>query len=215
MMFYETKKNDHGLPYNPFKSCIVPRPIGWITSLNENGILNLAPYSYFNAVSDKPPMIMFAATTKHHDGGVKDTLRNAEMKGEFVVNITPYSLSEEVNITATDYDRNVSEVEQAKLEILPSNLIETPRIKGCPIHLECIYHKSIQLPLVDDKRTNRMVIATVVGIHIDDNIIENGKIDVGLFNPIARLGYMEYSKLEKEDIFELERQYTKPGSIVV
>lgn len=204
-MYYDTAADNHGLPSNPFKSCIIPRPIGWITSFDQNENLNLAPYSYFNAIADIPPMIMFSVTTKHHDGGEKDTLRNIEETKEFVVNIATWNFRNEVNLSSTDFDRGVSEVEMAKLETLSSKIVKPPRIKGSPIHLECVYHQSVQLPVMDDKHTNRMVIARVVGIHIDDHIIIEGKIDVTKFKPIARLGYMEYSVVDH--IFAMNRPY--------
>ncbi len=204
-MFYDTLKNNHGLPFNPFKSCVIPRPIGWITSMDKNGVLNLAPYSYFNAIADIPPMIMFSSSNKHHDGGGKDTLTNVEETKEFVVNIATWDLREAVNISSADYDRHINEIEITQLTTLPSTLIKPPRIKGSPIHLECIHHQSVQLPVLDDKNTNRMVIARVVGIHIDDSVITDGKIDVTKFKPIARLGYMEYVAVENK--FIMERPY--------
>lgn len=208
-MFYNTDKNDHGLPHNPFKSCVVPRPIGWITSLSRSGKLNLAPYSYFNAVADVPPMVIFSTTTKHQDGGVKDTLKNVEETKEFVVNVTAWELREAVNITSTDFDRDVNEVEMAKLTVIPSKIVRVPRVKEAPIHLECVYHQSIQLPVIDERHTNRLIIAKVVGIHIDDNILVDGKIDVTKFKPIARLGYMEYATVDNK--FTMERPYLCPN----
>ena len=201
-MFYETEKNNHGLPFNPFKSCIVPRPIGWITSLDNAGILNLAPYSYFNAVADIPPMVIFSSTSKHHDLGVKDTLRNVEETKEFVINIATWDLREAVNISSMNFDRGISEVEQVKLETIPSHIVKPPRIKNSPIHLECVYFQSVQLPVIDEKHTNRMIIGKVVGIHIDDTVIVNGLIDVTKFKPISRLGYSEYSGVESKFIME-------------
>ena len=106
-MFYETEKNNHGLPFNPFKSCVIPRPIGWITTKDLQGRDNLAPYSYFNILCDVPPMIMFSTTTSHREGGHKDTLRNVEETKEFLVNMATWELREEVNITATDFDRDI------------------------------------------------------------------------------------------------------------
>jgi flavin reductase (DIM6/NTAB) family NADH-FMN oxidoreductase RutF len=212
-MFYNTDENNHGLPFNPFKSCIVPRPIGWITSLDKRGNLNLAPYSYFNAVSDVPPMIIFSTTTKHHDGAWKDTLKNVEETKEFVVNIATWDLQQEVNITSTDFDRGVNEIEMVQLSTVPSKLIKPPRIQDSPIHLECVYHQSVQLPVIDNKHTNRIVIAKVVGIHIKDEVIVDGKIDVTRFKPIARLGYMEYSVVDGK--FEMERPYNHKDSIRV
>ena len=201
-MFYDTEVNDHGLPFNPFKSCIVPRPIGWITSFNKSGILNLAPYSYFNAIADIPPMIMFSSTSKHHDGGIKDTLKNVEETKEFVVNIATWDLRDAMNMTSANFDRGISEVEMTDLETLPSSIVKPPRIKGSPIHLECVYHQSVQLPVIDDQHTNRMIIARVVGIHIEDSIIVDGKIDIAKFKPVARLGYSEYASIENKFIMK-------------
>lgn len=202
-MFYETEKNNHGLPYNPFKSCIIPRPIGWITSIDKNGNVNLAPYSYFNAVSDIPPMVIFSTTTKHHDGRQKDTLSNVEETKEFVVNVATWNFKQAVNITSADFDHGINEAAVVNLETIPSTLVKPPRIKGSPIQLECLYHQSIQLPTVDNNHSNKIIIGKVVGIHIDDEILINGKIDVRKFNPIARLGYMEYTVVN--DKFEMER----------
>lgn len=197
-MFYDTKLNNHGLPFNPFKSCVIPRPIGWITSLDGNGILNLAPYSYFNAISDLPPMVMFSSTNKHHDGGPKDTLRNIETTKEFVVNVATWDLRSAVGTSSGEFERGVSEVEITHLETLPSTLVKVPRIKGTPIHLECVYHQSVQLPVINEHYTNRMVIAHVVGVHIDDAVIVDGKVDVTKFKPIARMGYHEYTVVENK-----------------
>jgi flavin reductase (DIM6/NTAB) family NADH-FMN oxidoreductase RutF len=202
-MFYDTEKNDHGLPFNPFKSCVIPRPIGWITSLDKNGKVNLAPYSYFNAVADVPPMIIFSTTNKIENGRDKDTLSNVEATQEFVVNIAAWELRQQLNISSGNFPHGVSEVEKAGLSTLPAKFVKAPRIKGAPIHLECVYHQSVQLPVIDDKHVNRMVIARVVGVHIDDTIIVDGKIDVTRFKPIARLGYMEYAVVE--DKFVMER----------
>ena len=210
-MFYDTEKNDHGLPFNPFKSCVVPRPIGWITSVDKMGNVNLAPYSYFNIVSDVPPMIMFSTTNSHHQGGAKDTLKNIEETKEFVVNMATWDLREEVNLTSADFDRDINEIEKAGLLMLPSTYVKVPRINGSPIHFECIYHQSIQLPVKDDKYINRLIIAKVIGVHIDDNIITDGKIDVTKFKPIARLGYMEYAVIDK--VFSMERPYVNSKPI--
>lgn len=206
-MFYDTQLNNHNLPFNPFKACIIPRPIGWITSFDRSGNLNLAPYSYFNAVADIPPMIIFSTTNKHDGERMKDTLANVEDTKEFVVNIATWDLREEVNITSADFEHDINEVEIAKLETLPSKFVKPPRIKNSPIHLECVYHQSVQLPVLDDKHTNRIIIAKVVGIHIDDSIITDGKIDVTKFKPIARLGYMEYAVVEQK--FVMDRPYIK------
>jgi flavin reductase (DIM6/NTAB) family NADH-FMN oxidoreductase RutF len=201
-MYYETRKNNHGLAHNPFKSCVIPRPIGWISSCDESGLVNLAPYSYFNAIADSPPMVMFSAT-KRSNGDQKDTLRNVERTKEFVVNIATWDLRHAVNLSSAEFEPDVSEVTAAQLSTLPSIQIKPPRIAGSPIHLECIYHQSIQLPSTEEKHQNCMVLGEVVGIHIDDSVIKEGKIDVTLFKAIARLGYMEYAAIT--EIFSMQR----------
>ncbi len=202
-MFYETEKNNHGLPHNPFKSCVVPRPIGWITSLTETGVPNLAPFSFFNAVSDIPPMVMYAISNKHEGVRLKDSLVNVEKTKEFVVNIATWDLKEQVNQSSGDYAAQVNEIEITGLETEPSTLVKPPRIKASPIHLECEYYESVQLPVQDDRHSNRIVIGKVVGVHIKDEYLVDGKVDVTLFKPIARLGYMEYAVIEK--VFTMPR----------
>lgn len=201
-MFYDAELNNHGLPFNPFNSCVIPRPIGWISSLDKHGVLNLAPYSYFNAVAETPPMIIFSTTSKHSDLGEKDTLKNVEETKEFIVNIATWSLREELNATSANFARGISEVEIMELSTLPSNLVKPPRIQGTPIHLECIHHQSVQLPVIDNKCTNRMVIAKVIGIHIDDRVIVDGKIDITRFKPIARMGYTDYAVIDEKFIMD-------------
>jgi flavin reductase (DIM6/NTAB) family NADH-FMN oxidoreductase RutF len=201
-MFYETQKNNHGLPHNPFKSLIIPRPIGWITTQSEDGNVNLAPYSYFNALCDNPPMVMFSTTNSRSEGVIKDTLQNVESQGEFVVNMATYALREAVNLSSAPLPYDESEIVHAKLEVIPSAMVKPPRIKGSPIHLECKYYRSLQLPS-NNTDTNRVIIGTVVGIHIDDDLIVNGKVDVERIKPIARLGYMDYAVVE--NIFSMQR----------
>lgn len=141
-------------------------------------------------------MVIFSTTSRHHDGELKDTLKNVEETKEFVVNIATWDLRTAVNITSPNFDRGVSEVEKAALETVPSIIVKPPRIKGSPIQLECIYYRSVQLPVIDHNHTNRIVIAKVVGIHVDDTIIVDGQIDVTKFKPLARLGYSEYAVIE-------------------
>lgn len=192
-MFYETAKNNHGLPHNPFKACVMPRPIGWITSQDSQGNLNLAPYSYFNAVSDIPPMVMFATGPKLADGREKDTLTNVEETKEFVVNIATWETREQMNLSSGEYAKEVDEIALVQLETEPSVLVKPPRIKQSPIHLECRYFQSIQLPCNNPKLTNRVVIGEVIGVHIDDSVITNGLVDITKVKPVARLGYMDYA----------------------
>jgi len=202
-MFYKPDENNHGLPHNPFKACIVPRPIGWISSQDKAGHINLAPYSYFNALSDGPPMVMFSTTSAHVEGGAKDTLKNIEETGEFVVNLATYALREAVNLTSANLSRHENEFNFANLTAEPSQLVKPPRVKESPIHLECLYHQSVQLPTYNSNAVNRMVIGKVIGIHICESILTNGLIDISKLLPISRLGYMDYAVIAKT--FSMQR----------
>lgn len=202
-MFYETSKNDHGLLRDPFKSLVIPRPIAWISSQDENGNINLAPYSYFNIVSDKPAMVMFSTIDKRSDGTLKDTLHNVETQKEFVVNIATYDLRMPLNLTSSPLLPDQNEFIFADLNMLPSTLVKPPRVKCSPIQLECVYYQSIQLPVESSDEINRMVIGKVIGVHINDDVIVNGKIDLTKIKPIARLGYQEFAVIES--IFTMQR----------
>lgn len=192
-MFYETSQNNHDLPHNPFKACIIPRPIGWISSQDSHGNLNLAPYSYFNAVNDQPPMIMFSSLGSYHeDGGPKDSIKNIKETGEFVINIATYQLREAVNISSATLERMQNEFQHANLETIASKLVKPPRVKKSPIHLECLYYSAIELPN-NGTQNNEMILGSVIGIHIDEHILTDGMIDIAKLQPIARLGYMDYA----------------------
>ncbi len=201
-MFYDTKLNNHNLQHNPFKSCIVPRPIGWISSQDQDGIVNLAPYSYFNAVADIPPVVMFASGF-HLDGSIKDSLRNIEATGEFVVNIASYDLREQVSQSSAVLPYGVSEAEAFNIEMTKSILVKPPRVKAAAISLECKYLKTIALEVEGKPASSQLVLGHVVGVYIEDRIIVDGKIDINKLKPIARLGYNEYAVIDK--IFKMTR----------
>lgn len=196
-MFYETKDNKHGLAHDPFKSCVVPRPIGWITTVNADGVPNLAPFSFFNGVGDHPPQVMFAPVGLHRDGGAKDTLRNVELTGEFVANLVTWELREQMNQTSAAAARNVNEFELAGLATAPSRLVKPPRVKASPIHLECTYLKTVELLADRADYPNTAVFGKVVGIHISDDVITDGRVDMAKFKPVARLGYHDYTVAER------------------
>lgn len=201
-MFYDTTSNNHDLPYNPLKGCIVPRPIGWITSMDQEGIVNLAPYSYFNAICDKPPMIMFSSSNKEH-GQKKDTLRNIESTKEFVVNIATYGQRDFVNLSSSPLPHGMSEIERFKIETVPSTIVKPPRVKDSCIHLECRYVKTVDLDFDEHSTSSKMAIGHIVGVHIRDDLIVNGKVDLSSSQVIARLGYDEYTIIER--IFKMSR----------
>jgi flavin reductase (DIM6/NTAB) family NADH-FMN oxidoreductase RutF len=194
-MFYETK-DDHGLKRNPFKSLIVPRPIGWISSQDKNGVVNLAPYSFFNGVGSDPPTVMFASEGTHVEGGFKDSATNVGETGEFVCNLATWELREAMNATSAQVAHSVNEFELAGLTPVASRLVKPPRVKESPVHLECTHLKTVELPSNDPERPSQVVFGRVIGIHIDESIITDGMIDMNVFHPIARLGYMDYTMVD-------------------
>jgi flavin reductase (DIM6/NTAB) family NADH-FMN oxidoreductase RutF len=194
-----------GLNFNPFKAVVVPRPIGWVTTVDSKGVVNLAPYSFFNAVSSDPPMVFYGANGTHGaDGGEKDSLRNVRETGEFVCNLVTWELRHQMNDTATPAPHGVDEMQAVGIERLPSRLVKPPRVAASPAHLECKLHQFVELPA--DPRTgkrNVMVIGHVVAIHIDDAFIVNGRFDTARAQPVARLGYLDYAVVKQA--FEIER----------
>ncbi|MCP1337513.1 flavin reductase family protein [Futiania mangrovi] len=202
-MFYETSQ-PHGLARNPFKACVVPRPIGWISTVDGAGRVNLAPYSFFNAVADQPPMVMFTSNSKKEvHGPSKDTARNAVETGEFVFNIATWDLRMEMNQSSAPYDYGVSEPSETGLALAPSRLVKPPRIAASPVHFECRTWKTVELPCTSEGHENLMVIGEVIGIHIDDAVIKDGLVDVPSIRPIARLGYMDYAVID--EVFSIQR----------
>ena len=198
-MFYKTTE-PHGLPYDPFKSCILPRPIGWISTISRDSIVNLAPYSFFNALASDPPMVMFSSNGKQ-PSGPKDSLVNAEATGEFVCSMATWELRESMNITSAPETPEIDEFNLAGLETEDSELVSPPRVKRAPIHLECLYHSTVELPCNIEDGRNAICIGKVVGIHIRDEFLVNGKIDISSIRPIARLGYKDYTVVD--EVFSL------------
>ena len=207
-MFYNPLTSHHGLPHDPFKGLVVPRPIAWITSLSSAGILNVAPYSHYNIVSSNPPAIMFAPDSNNSPDKRKDSHRNIEDTGEFVVNIVTAENCQKMNLTSAEFGPDVSEATVAGLSTLPSTNVKVPRLADSPIHLECRHVISLGLPN-HGGRTNRqsIVIGQVVGIHIDERVMTDGLVDIGKLKPVSRLGYMEYAVVERT--FTMPRP--KPG----
>ena len=195
-MFYEPDKNDHGLPFNPFKSIVVPRPIGWVSTVDREGRGNLAPYSQFNNLGYDPPYVMIS-TSRAPDGPRKHTGRNIVDTGEFVLNLATYELREAVRISSRDLPDGTDEAEAAGLEMLPSRLVKPRRVAASPIHLECQLYTTLLLPGRTPRQTHEVIIGKVVGIHIRDDVMTpEGKIDVLKLRPIARLGYFDYTSVE-------------------
>lgn len=201
-MFYDCTKNDHGLKHDPFKACVVPRPIGWISTISKDGVVNLAPYSFFNALSGSPPIVMFATNGFHRHGGLKDSLQNAIDTREFVVNLATWDLREAVNATSAGVESAVDEAAVAGLATAPSRLVKPPRVAASPIHLECALHDVVELPPGRDG-PNHLAIGRVLGVHIDDAVLVEGRVDLSRVRPIARLGYHDYTVVD--EIFTMTR----------
>ncbi|MSQ53211.1 MAG: flavin reductase family protein [Betaproteobacteria bacterium] len=193
-MFYETEKNNHGLPYNPFKSICVPRPIAWISSLSKTGVLNIAPFSQFTNLSYDPPMIVFSSSDRT-EGTQKDTVQNILDTKEFVVNMATWDLREQVEITGQAVGPEVDEAKLAGLAMTPSNMVRAPRIAQSPVQMECAFHASMTLP--GRKGPHHLMVGRVIGVHIKDEVIgADGKLDILKIRPLARLGYLDYTSVE-------------------
>ena len=199
-MFYDAIENKHGLKHDPFKALAVPRPIGWISTVSAGGLANLAPYSFFNAMADRPHYVVFGSA------GIKDSLSNIEETKEFVCNLATYDLRNHMNMSSAAVPRGVDEFPLAGLTATKSELVKPPRVKEALAAFECRHHQTIALPGAGRyKAAYHMVIGIVVGIHIDDRFVKDGMIDVGAMKPIARLGYMDYAVVTPETIFSLNR----------
>ena len=199
-MFYRPNIDDHGLPHNPFKAIVSPRPIGWISTVDADGRANLAPYSFFNAVTDNPPMVMFASTgAKPDQAYAKDSVANIRATGEFVVNIVSLELKDQMNRSSGALAAGADEFEHAGITKADCNMVKAPRVAASPASLECKLFKIIDLP----GENNVMVLGEVVGVHLDDTVIMNGIFDVTRYTPLARLGYKDYTSVT--DVFALNR----------
>lgn len=201
-MFYRTDES-HGLPRNPFNAIVVPRPIGWISTVNAEGEVNLAPYSFFNAVAYYPPQVMYASTGNHVQGGLKDSVANIKATGELVVNLATWPLREKVNLSSAPAPHGIDEFEVAGLTKAPSELVAPPRVAESPVHLECRLVKVVDLLADDPESPNLAVFGRVVGIHIEDDVIVDGRVDIDRLQPISRLGYNEYGRVA--DVFTMDR----------
>lgn len=189
-MFYHPSEG-HGLRYNPFKAIVSPRPIGWISTRSSQGD-NLAPYSFFNAVTDAPPQVMFA-------GGLKDSIANITDSGVFAVNVVEQAMFAKMSETSASLPHGTDEFVHASVPKAECSTIDCPRVANAPATLECRMLQVIALKGDD----NVMVIGEVTGIHLRDDCLVNGRFDVTTYRPMARLGYMDYAVVR--DIVTLPR----------
>ncbi|MDB5595905.1 MAG: flavin reductase protein [Hyphomicrobiales bacterium] len=199
MIFFEPHLRDRTMfPYDPFKAMVVPRPVGWISTMGLNGEVNLAPYSFFNAFSGAPPLVGFSSE------GFKDSAALAEASGEFVWNMATYDLRMEMNASSAPLPLGTSEFEHAGLETAPSSIVKAPRVAASPASLECKVTQVVRLLDMTGAQTDRyLVMGQVVGIHVDERFLVNGMLDIAAMKPIARCGYQDYAVVDK--VFAVKR----------
>jgi flavin reductase (DIM6/NTAB) family NADH-FMN oxidoreductase RutF len=210
-LFYEPKEG-HGLAKNPFNSLVVPRPIGWISSVDGAGNVNLAPYSFFNGVAYRPPTVMFSSGAGEvEDDRSKDSLRNIIETGEFVHNFVTWETRDAMNASSATSPKNVDELAESGLTPMASKLVKAPRVKESPIHMECKLIQTVDLPNPNAGDQYTVVFGEVIGIHIADELImDNGQIDIGKLHPVARMGYQDYSDVTADSVFTMERPSFHP-----
>jgi flavin reductase (DIM6/NTAB) family NADH-FMN oxidoreductase RutF len=197
-MYFDPRTEPHGLRHSPYTALVVPRPIGWISTVGADGVVNLAPYSFFNMISSSPPFVMFSSADR------KDSQRNAEERGEFVCSLASYELRDAMNASSAPFRHGVSEPERLGLAMAPSRQVKPPRVAAAPSALECKYFKTVELYGSDGKRNrSSVVIGEVVGVYIDERIIVDGMLDITRMRPVARLGYLDYCVVD--EVFAMPR----------
>jgi flavin reductase (DIM6/NTAB) family NADH-FMN oxidoreductase RutF len=196
--FYEPSRG-HGLAHDPFKAIVAPRPIGWISSRDKQGTINLAPYSFYNALCDSPPIVGFSST------GRKDSIRNIEASGEFVANFVSKALAQAMNLTSAAVGPDVDEMALAGLTAAPCRLVAIPRVAEAPAALECKLLQIVQLcDLSGAPLEQYLALGQVVGVHIDTAFLKNGVFDTAAAQPILRAGYRgDYAEIST--MFEMLR----------
>lgn len=199
-MFYEPETRDRAaLPHDPFKAIVAPRPIGWISTRALDGRVNLAPYSFFNGFCSRPPIVGFSS-----DGGYKDSATFARESGEFVANLATSALRDAMNATSAPLPRGESEFAHAGLTMAPCRLVAAPRVMESPASLEC---KVVEVVEIRDRTGGFsgavLILGEVVGVHIDEGHIADGRFDIERAQSLARCGYQDYAVVER--VFSLAR----------
>lgn len=195
-MYYQPERG-HGLPRDPMTSLVAPRPIAWISTINASGLVNLAPFSFYNIVSTRPPTVMFSCS------GPKDTGHNAQSSGEFVVSVPSYDMREAMMATSQDVGAGVSEADLAGVAMAPSVRVRPPRVRNSSVALECRHLKSVQLEGTAGEPGNTVVFGKVVGVYIDDALLVDGYVRWPEGKLLFRLGYLNYGTVENS--FAMER----------
>lgn len=197
-MFYRTDTNLHGLAHDPFKAIVAPRPIGWIGTQDDSGIKNLGPYSYFNAIADQPKLVMFSSM------GEKDSVRNCRSNGGFSVNMVGLSQVDAMNASSASFAPEQDEFTECAIGFKSCELVNAPYVEEAFAVLECMVTGIFPPPTVNGAhKSAHMVIGEVVGIHIQEHVLLNGRLDVTKAQSVSRLGYYDYSHIEQ--VFELKR----------
>ena len=196
--FYEPAAG-HRLPHDPFKAIVAPRPIGWVSSLDVDGRPNLAPYSFFNAVCDSPPMVMFSSSAR------KDSQANVEATGEFVVNLATHALADAMNVSSAAVPHGVDEFILSGLETLPCEVVRPRRVARSPAALECRLVHVLPLRTVEGSSTSSTIlVGQVVGVHLDVSCLRDGLFDMVMAGTIARCGYRgDYAQVT--ELFQMLR----------
>ena len=204
-MFYTTDTNQHGLKHDPFKAIVAPRPIGWIGTKGRDGSLNLSPYSFFNIISDQPKLVMFSSSGRKH------SLKNAEETGAFTASLASRHLAEQVNASSAAVEYGVSEFELSGLTAKMAVTVDAPFVAEAYTALECRVTEIINPKRLDGEASDSfMVLGEVTGIHISETILRDGRIDMSLAKPIARMGYMDYAD-GGTDVFQMSRPSVARG----
>ena len=199
-MFYQPKNKPFSI--DPYKSLIFPRPIGWISSVDKKGVANLAPYSYFNAIADDPPQIMFVAAASDKPSKKKDTLTNIMATKEFVVNFATSTTRKQMNPSSKDVHQDEDEFLLTNLNKRKSRLVKVPSVASSPVNLECKLLNIIKLKS-NTKKNSTMIIGEVIGIYIKDSFIKKGRVDSTAMRYVARMGYSEYTTVSSN--FKMKR----------
>jgi len=202
---YEPRQG-HGLRHDPFNAVVGPRPIGWISTTNKTGVVNLAPYSFFNAFNYSPPVIGFSTI------GWKDTVANVEATGEFCWNLATRALAQPMNLTCAPAPPDVDEFDVAGLTRAPSRLISAPRVLESPVNFECVLTQLIQLRRHGGETVDTwLILGEVVTVYIDKALICDGLYDTAAARPILRAGRLgDYAEITPEAMFEMPRAQWPP-----
>lgn len=197
-MFYKVEENPFKI--DPFKALVSPRPIGWISTRDGRGRNNLAPYSFFNGISERPPMLMFSSTGRKPDRSAKDSIANIRETGVFCANVVPHALIDQMTLSSEHVPAEEDEFTLTGLETAPCEMIDCARVAAAPASFECKLWKLIDLP---GGANDAMAIGQVVGVWLDEAVLNGDRVDVTRYKPVGRLGYRDHCTIES--VFRVKR----------